>query len=135
MKCAVDEKTNINKIPKDTTEIHLVRPIKKNFLIEIIKTKPIQKISLSESCYKRIPKKTRDWLKEKKIELLIERRMGRPLNISMEKMLEIIELRKDYQSIREIEKITAVPKSTIHYLIKYATRAKIKKGQTIIYLK
>lgn len=135
MKCAVDEKTSINKIPKDTTEIHLVRPIKKEFLFEIIKIKPINKITLSESCYKRIPKKTRDKLKEKKIDLLIEKRMGRPLNVSMEKMLEIIELRKDYQSIREIEKVTGVPKSTIHYLIKYATRAKIKKSGTIIYLK
>ena len=135
MKCAVDENTSILKIPKDTTEIHLIRPIKKEKLDEILSQRSIQKVTLSESCYKRLPKKAREKLKEKKIEMSTEKRRGRPLNVSMEKMLEIIELRKDYQSIREIEKLTAIPKSTIHYLLKYADRGKIKKSGTIIYLK
>ena len=41
----------------------------------------------------------------------------------------------DYQSLREIERLTEIPKSTVHYLVKYAEREKIKKGNTTIYLK
>ncbi len=135
MKCAIDENTSISKIPKDINEVHLIRPIKKEKLNELLATRQINKITMSESCYKRIPKKSINNLKEKGIQILSEKRRGRPLNVSMDKMLEIIELRKDYQSIREIEKITAIPKSTIHYLLKYADRGKIKKGSTVIYLK
>jgi len=53
----------------------------------------------------------------------------------MDKMLQIIELRKDYQTVREIEKITNIPKSTVHYLLKYADRGKIRKGANVVYLK
>ena len=135
MKCAVNEHTSPTKIPKDTTEIHLVRPIKKELLEEILSTRAIKKISMSDSCFKRLPAKAKARLKEKGIELSMEKRRGRALNVTMEKMLEIIELRKDYQSVRAIEKVTGVPKSTIHYLLKYADRGKIKKGSTVIYLK
>jgi hypothetical protein len=135
MKYAIDQDTNISKIPRDTNEIHLVRPIKKESLDELLNTKHITTITLSESCLKRIPKKATQKIKEKGIDLIIEKKRGRPLEMSLEQMLEIIELRKDYQSIREIEKLTSVPKSTIHYLLKYANRSKIKKGKTILYLK
>jgi hypothetical protein len=134
-KCAIDENTKIGQVPKDTNKIHLVRPVKKELLDDLLNNRPVQEITLSESCYKRMPKKAIDKIKEKNIKLLTEKRRGRALNVSMDTMLEIIELRKDYQSIREIEKVTGVPKSTIHYLLKYADRGKIKKGNTVIYLK
>lgn len=135
LKCAVDEHTKISQIPKDTTKIHIVRPIKKELLNDILENRSIQEITLSSSCYKRMPKKHIEKIKEKGINLSTEVRRGRALNVSMDTMLEIIELRKDYQSVREIEKVTGVPKSTIHYLLKYADRGKIKKGGTVIYLK
>jgi hypothetical protein len=135
MKYAIDQETNISRIPKDTNEIHLIRPIKKEKFDELLNTKNISIITLSESCLKRLPKKATSKIKEHEIELVIERKRGRPLEITLEQMLEIIELRKDFQSIREIEKLTNVPKSTIHYLLKYADRSKIKKGKTILYLK
>ncbi len=135
MKYAIDVETNISKIPKETKEIHLVRPIKKEKLDELLNNKLIQTITLSESCLKRMPRKAIEKIKTKGIELLSEKRRGRPLDITMEQMLEIIELRKDYQSIREIERLTSVPKSTVHYLLKYADRSKIKKGNVVIYLK
>lgn len=135
MKCAVTDKTNITKIPRDITEIHLVRPIKKEKLEELFSSRQIKSITASDSCIKRLTPRARQRIKEAGVELQIERRRGRALNVSLEKMLEIIELRKDFQSIREIEKVTGVPKSTIHYLLKYADRGKIKKGSTVIYLK
>ncbi len=135
MKCAVNEKTTISKIPRDTVEIHMIRPIKKEKLEELLNTRKIEKISMSESCYDRIPKKGKKLLSDKGVEVFVERRRGRALDISLETMLKIIELRKDYQSIREIERVTNVPKSTVHYLLKYADRGKIKKGNTVFYLK
>ena len=135
MKCAVDENTNISRLPKETMEVHLIRPIKKEKLEELLKNRPLQKISMSESCYKRLPKKAREKIAQSGIEFFTEKRRGRALDISLETMLKIIELRKDYQSIREIERITNTPKSTVHYLLKYADRGKIKKGGAILYLK
>jgi hypothetical protein len=135
MKYAVTESTNVENIPRDTTEIHLVRPIKWDKIQTLIQKCPIKMITLSTSCLKRLPRKTQKRLKEKGVSMAIEKRRGRAIDIPMDKMLQIIELRKDYQTVREIEKITGIPKSTVHYLIKYADRGKIKKGNNVVYLK
>ncbi len=135
MKVAVSEETDVKKTPKDTTEIHLVRPINKEDFDFLLKNRPIQKISLSQSCLKRLPIKAQKKIKERGIEISLEKRRGRAIDLTMEQMMEIIELRKDYQSIRDIAKVMDVPKSTIHYLLKYADRGKIKNGSNIIYLK
>ncbi|MEK6959178.1 MAG: hypothetical protein AABW59_03990, partial [archaeon] len=133
MKIAVTEKTEIEKVPRDTTEIHLVRPIKKEKLDALLSKFPITKITLSNSCLKRLPRKAQQKLKDKGIGIILEKRRGRALDLSLEKIQQINELRKDYQSIREIEKVTGIPKSTVHYLLKYADRGKVRKGSTIIY--
>jgi len=135
MKYAITENTNIDNIPRDTAEIHLVRPIKWDKLQSLTTRCPIKTITLSNSCLKRLPKKTQKRLKDKGISMSLEKRRGRAIDIPMEKLLQIIELRKDYQTVREIEKLTGVPKSTVHYLLKYADRGKIKKGNNVVYLK
>jgi hypothetical protein len=135
MKYSITEETNIDSIPKDTVEIHLVRPISWIKLNSLTAKCPIRTITLSGSCLKRLPTKTQKKLKEKGISLALEKRRGRAIDIPMDKMLQIIELRKDFQTVREIEKITNIPKSTVHYLLKYADRGKIRKGQNVVYLK
>ncbi len=135
MKYAVSESTNIDNIPRDATEIHLVRPIKWDKLQLILSKYPIKALTLSTSCLKRLPRKTQKRLKEKGVAVSIDKRRGRAIDIPMEKMRQIIELRKDFQTVREIEKITGIPKSTVHYLVKYADRGKIKKGSNVLYLK
>jgi len=135
MKYSITENTDVEKLPRDITEIHLVRPIKKDKLLSLIAKCPIKIITLSTSCLKRLPTKTQKRLKEKGVSLAIEKRRGRAIDIPMDKMLQIIELRKDFQTVREIERITSIPKSTVHYLLKYADRGKIKKGANVVYLK
>ncbi|MFA5125443.1 MAG: hypothetical protein WC462_00380 [archaeon] len=135
MKYSITESTDVEKLPRDITEIHLVRPIKKDKLLSLIARCPIKIITLSTSCLKRLPIKTQKRLKEKGVSLAIEKRRGRAIDIPMDKMLQIIELRKDFQTVREIERITSIPKSTVHYLLKYADRGKIKKGANVVYLK
>lgn len=135
MKYAITERTNVENIPRDTAEIHLVRPIKWDKIYSLITRCPIKIITLSTSCLKRLPRKTQKRLKDKGVSLSIEKRRGRAIDIPMEKLLQIIDLRKDYQTVREIERLTGVPKSTVHYLLKYADRGKIKKGNFVVYLK
>jgi hypothetical protein len=135
MKYAINEHTIIEKLPIETDTIHLIRPIELKKLEYLINNRKIKEITISKSCFNRLPKKSKELIKEKEVRINIEKRRGRALVVSMEKMLEIIELRKDHQSIRAIEKVTGISKSTIHYLLKYADRGKIKKGNNIIYLR
>ncbi|MDD5163623.1 MAG: hypothetical protein PHD95_05460 [Candidatus ainarchaeum sp.] len=136
MKYSVYPFTSARNIPADSEAIHLVRPVKKELLEKILKKcGSLKRISLSSSCLKRIPKKTRKIFSEKRIELRIEESRGRAIEIPFEKMLHLIELRKDFQSLRGIEETTGIPKSTVHYLEKYAKRAKVKKGSEVIHLK
>jgi len=62
-------------------------------------------------------------------------RQGRPISVPLRKMQHALELRKDFQSLREVERVTGISKSTVHYLEKYAQRAKLKNGKRVIYLK
>jgi len=136
MKIALGARTDIKTIPPEASEIHLVRPVKQKKIGVLLKKHPALKIfSLSKSCLQRLPEKTKKLLKEKGIELKIESKRGRAIEIGLEKMLHVIEMRRDFQPLREIEDITGIPKSTIHYLEKYAQRVKVKKGNSIVYLK
>ena len=90
---------------------------------------------MSKSCIARMPKKNIAMLRKKGVAIGTETRAGRPISVPLEKMQQALEMRKDYQSLREVEKVTGISKSTVHYLEKYAQRAKIKNGKRIIYLK
>lgn len=135
MKYGVSNKTETEKIPRDTEEIHLTRPIKAKTLKKLLEKCRIRRITLSSSCFQRLSPKTKKIAAEKGIEFATEKKRGRAISIPLKTLLYIIELKKDYQSVREIEKLTGIPKSTVHYLVKYAERAKVKKGREIIYLK
>lgn len=134
MKYPVWPDTSLGEIPQDIAEIHLVRPIKSKKLLEIVSKKRITKIFSSKSSLNRLSKKTISELEKKGIQIEIEQKRGRALSTPLEKIKEVIELSKDYQSLRKIESLTGIPKSTVHYLLKYAIRQKIKGGKKVIYL-
>ncbi len=134
MKYSVYPETEIKSIPVNAEKIHLVRPIKKTKLIEMLRKRKITEISLSESALKRMKKKSIELIEKKGITLKKETRKGRPISAGLDTILKIIELKKDYLSTRKIGKKTGMPKSTVHYLIKYAKRDKIKKNKQTIYL-
>ena len=136
MKIAFYPNSSAKNIPRETEEIRLSRPVKHKALLELLEKIPsIKKISMNKSCFQRMPAKTKEMLEQKNIEVKIETGRGRPIGISLEKMLHIIEMRKDFQPLREIQGVTGIPKSTVHYLVKYAQRQKIRKGKEIVYLK
>jgi hypothetical protein len=117
-------------------EVHISRPVKLKTLKKLAKKcQNLQRLTLSKSCLQRLSQRSKQFLKKKDIEIALQKNKGRPLSIDLEKMLRIIELKRDYRSYSEIALITGVPKSTAHYLIKYAHRSKIRQGEQVIHLK
>jgi hypothetical protein len=134
VKYSVWPDSNLNRIARETTELHLVRPLSFKKIRLFCEKRPIQKISCSPSCFQRIKPKTRNWLEEKGIGIEIQGKRGRPLKTSLPKMVVVVELAKDHRSYREIEKNLHVPKSTAHYLVKYAQRDRVKKNGSTVFL-
>jgi len=136
MKYAVYPETSVGSIPRDASALHLVRPIPLKKLGDLIERCPgVNDLFLPKSCDKRLPEKTKKWLKEKGIALRLDSKKGRAIEVPLEKVGQLTEWRRDAKSYREIEKELGVAKSTAHYLVKYAARTKIKKGNQIVYLK
>ncbi|AJF60846.1 MAG: hypothetical protein J4224_02580 [Candidatus Diapherotrites archaeon] len=134
MKFSVNSSSNISSIPADAGEIHFSRPVKKSIVEKLLKKCRIKKVSFSSSTAKRISSKVKKLLQEKKVELIEEKNSGRPLSTDPKKISEIVELHRDFRPYREIEKTLGIPKSTAHYLIKYADRNKVKQGKQVVYL-
>lgn len=136
MKFAVYPETSVEAIPAEINEIVLVRPVSIKKLERVLrKCWALKKITLSKSCHKRLGKKTQKILQENSVSLNVENNAGRAISIDLERMLKVIEMRKDFRPLREIESVTGIPKSTIHYLTKHSQRKKVKKGKETIYLK
>ncbi len=89
---------------------------------------------MPQSCISRLSAKARSLLEDAKAEIVVSSARGRPIDISMEKLMEVIELHKDNRAFRKIEELTGIPKSTAHYLVKYAQRQKLKRGGKVVYL-
>lgn len=134
-KVAIYSDTGIEKIPANTDAVLLVRPIKVKKLEKILKKcNSLKTIALSKSCNARLNEKAKRMVRDKGVELKIEKNAGRAISIDLEKMIKAIEMRKDFRPLREIEETTGIPKSTIHYLTKQSQRKKVKKGKDVIYL-
>lgn len=126
--------THASEIPDSAEEIHLVRPLAKKKLLELVDKKKVKKVFLSKSCLGRLGEKKAGMLREKGLEIIVESKRGRALGIPLDRVREVVELHKDFQSFRKIEKLTGIPKSTAHYLVRYASRQKIKDKNRTLYL-
>ncbi len=135
MHYVVGENTPLGTLPADLEQVHLTRPLSGKKLKLILQRCPsLRVIGLSPSVEKRLAPETRKILNESGIGLARNHRAGRALNIDLNQIKTIADLRKDFLSMREISKRTGIPKSTIHYLLKKAKRTKLKKGKQIIYV-
>jgi hypothetical protein len=133
---SVEQGTGLKDIPKEAVHLHFVRPVKRKLLEGILrKCKGLKSVSMSKSTAKRMPEKSLALLRKKGVRVEQASRQGRPISVPLAKMQHALEMRKDYQSLREIERVTGISKSTVHYLEKYAERSKLKSGKKVIYLK
>ncbi|HIH16783.1 MAG TPA: helix-turn-helix domain-containing protein [Candidatus Diapherotrites archaeon] len=124
--------TRPESVPADADSIHLVRPVHHAVLARIVEKTGLKEIYLAESCARRLSRKTRRFLEERGVQLVAKKKRGRVLSLSLEKIRQIIGLHQDDKTLREIQAQTGVPKSTVHYLIKYADRSKIRfQGKTV----
>lgn len=112
--------------------LHLVRPVKHKKLSSFLGGS-IKEITMSKSTWERLPEKSKELIRERGIGFKIEKRQGRSLERG-EKIRDVVEFHRDFKSYRKIEKELGIPKSTAHYLVKYAKRSKIKKGEKVFYL-
>ncbi|HZX33922.1 MAG TPA: hypothetical protein VFF09_00935 [archaeon] len=112
---------------------HFRRAVKKREAETLLKA-GVKDFYMPESAFKRMPSKTAEKIEGAGGRIIIEKAAGRPLSVGMEKIIEIVELHNDNRTFRQIEEITGIPKSTAHYIIKYAQRQKIKKGKKVVYL-
>jgi hypothetical protein len=123
-------------VPSDAESIHLVRPLSHEKMQALIRRcKNLKTISMSASTHRRLAGKVKGLLEEKGLRVILTSERGRAIGIPLAKMKQAIEMRRDFRPLREIEQVTGIPKSTIHYLEKYSLRRKIKRGNTVIYLK
>ncbi|MBI4210387.1 MAG: hypothetical protein HY544_02680 [Candidatus Diapherotrites archaeon] len=89
---------------------------------------------MPRSCFSRLSSKARLILDKADAEVVIESVRGRAIELDMEKLMEVAELHRDHRTFRQIEEITGIPKSTAHYLVKYAQRQKLKGAGKVVYL-
>lgn len=135
MKYSMAPGTITSSIPKEAEELHFVRPPRiKSLKAMLRKCRNLRRISLSESCSERLAEKAKKLLRKREIGMSVSSNHGRPIAMEIAKIQEVIGLQKDEKSYREIEGITGIPKSTVHYLIKYAGRGKVRNGKNIVYL-
>lgn len=133
---SVGQETGLRDVPKEAAQLHFVRPVKRKLLEGILrKCKSLKEVSMSKSTAKRMPEKGLAMMKKKGVAVKEVSRQGRPISVPLQKMRHALEMRKDYQSLREIERVTGISKSTVHYLEKYAERTKLKSGKRVVYLK
>ncbi|MBN2067732.1 MAG: hypothetical protein JW744_04655 [Candidatus Diapherotrites archaeon] len=132
----VSAETALRDIPGGAEQLHFVRPVKRKQVEAILqKCKGLERVSMSKSCMHRMPGKNLALLKNKGIRVESAKKAGRPISAPLEKMQHALEMRKDHQSLREIERVTGISKSTVHYLERYAQRSKVKNKGKVIYLK
>ena len=135
MKYAITPHTNVSSIPNDADELHFVRPLKLQNLQRLLrKCRNLQCISVSASCASRLPDKAKKILEQRNIAIKFTSNRGRAIGIEIQKIKQIVDLQQNEKSFREIESALGIPKSTAHYLIRYAERTKVRDGNKIVYL-
>ena len=131
----IQKNSDLKKVNQSLQKIYIQRPITFKFLKKIIfKLSDLKEIYLSKSTFSRMGKKSLLFIKMKKIKTILANFKGKPLNSLVEKLTEINDFKRDALSIRKISEKTKLPKSTIHYLFKYAKKNKIKKEDLVIIL-
>jgi hypothetical protein len=133
---AIRENTSVSTIPMEMEGIHLVRPISTKKLKAIFqRCANLREIGASPSVEKRLAPKAVALLKKKNVPIVRVHRAGRALKLDLGTIQKIVELKKDFLSVRKIGEMTHVPKSTVHYLLKKSKRQKVKKGKQVIYVR
>ena len=121
-----------SKIPRiDAGEVHVVRPLSAR-MIEALHEKGLKKAFMSRSTLLRHSPRAKSRLEELGIEVVAASARGKPLSVRLKDVPKIVEMRKDFVPYRKIAAELGLSKSTVHYLMRYAKRDKLKRGKSVI---
>ncbi|MCX8190253.1 MAG: hypothetical protein N3F05_03450 [Candidatus Diapherotrites archaeon] len=136
MKVSISHAADVRNVPKDVEEVHLTRPISAAGVRSLIKKcKNLKNITMSKTSHARLSKNAKKLIEANNICTAIVSERGNALSVPLFKIKAAIEMRRDHRPLREIEQVTGIPKSTIHYLEKYSKRKKVKSRSLIVYLR
>lgn len=117
----------LKKLSPKTEKIYLVRPVSLKKIHGIKrKCRNLRELLMGQDTYNRLSRKVKEFLVEKGIYVKIEGMRGRAIEVSPKKLFEAIDLYNERTPLRKIEEKLGIPKSTLHYLLKYAQRTKLK---------
>ena len=123
----VSDQTALNELDAGEKKIYLTRPISLKKMLGILKKcGKLSEVIMGNDTHKRLSNKVKQALLDQGVFVKIEKNAGRPISVSLPKLFQAIELRNERKSLREIQKELGIPKSTLHYLLMYAQRTKIK---------
>lgn len=111
----------------------MVRPVGIRMLKALLARKTLKRITMSKSCRERLSGRAGEMLKESGIAIGVEAHSGRALGMGLEKITDVVEMHRDDLTYREIEESAGIPKSTAHYLVRYAARDKLKRPGGTVY--
>ncbi len=102
-------------------KVHIPRPLPAEIIEEI--DKYVEMYTMPPSTYARLSRKAKEII-GKRVELMSRR--GRFADIDLETATQVLALYRAGASIREIAKELGIPKSTVHYIIRW--EQKIRDG-------
>jgi len=119
--------TPLSELSNKTEKLYLIRPVALKKIKSIKRKCPkLKELLMSQDSYNRLSKKVKNCLVEKEIFIKIEGMRGRAIEVSPRKLFEAIDLYNERMPLRKIGEKLGIPKSTLHYLLRYAQRTKLK---------
>ncbi len=109
-------------------KVFLPRPVRKDMLEKLLEV--AEKVYMPPSTYNRISKNVREMWRYK---IAVTSSRGRYSSVDIESLKHVLVLSKSGLSIRRIAEETGLPKSTVHYILRYMK--KIRIGDTDIILR
>ncbi|HLD80747.1 MAG TPA: hypothetical protein VJA40_01980 [archaeon] len=129
MKASVKNEKELSELG-EAREVHLVRPLSLARVRELVQR--VDSISMSRHTFGKLSVKARRELEGVGVLVIGNAGAGRPLGVPLDKIQEVYDLKREGLSVRQIASETGVTKSSVHYLLKYASRGKISvAGKTI----
>ena len=118
MKTSVFSSADVDKVTPGTNSVHLVRPISKKAMSKLLNK--TRKLYMSGSTKGRLSRDCKKLLDKSKINVEISKaKAGRAIETPPEKIAEILDLKREGLTVREIAGELDMTKSTVHYLMKY----------------
>ena len=108
-------------------KVFLRRPVKREILERLLEAS--EEVHMPPSTFQRVSRAVRERFREK---IKISGARGRYSKIDVEKIREVLLLKKTGESVRAIARKVGLPKSTVHYIVTRLKRLKTDSYKIIL---